>query len=331
MKKKKHIAVLLILALLITGGYYWFAKYRLKNSLAGVLEASGTIEADMVDVRAKVSGSLEKTVFEEGDEVKRGELMAQLSRPDLEAQGERDAMGVLAAEAKLNDLLSGARNQEIKQVMTSVDMAKASLEKAETDWKRLNELYEAGAVAKETVEKAYTDLVIKQKQLEAAEAQLSLVKEGNRSGQISIAEAELKRAKAVLSTSEAILEDLKVLAPISGVVLSKNFTAGEFVTAGMSIYTVADLNNLWINVYIPTDDLPRVKLGQQVECTVSGSNKVYAGTVVKIADKGEFTPKTIQTKKERTNVVFAVKVAIKNEDNDLKPGMPVDVVFAGGE
>jgi HlyD family secretion protein len=96
---------------------------------------------------------------------------------------------------------------------------------------------------------------------------------------------------------------------------------------GAVLATVANLNKLWVKVYIPTDDLPVIKLGQKVHFTVSGDNHQYTGTVINIASKGEFTPKTIQTKKERTNVVFAVKIGINNENGVLKPGMPADVVF----
>ncbi|MCR4400652.1 MAG: HlyD family efflux transporter periplasmic adaptor subunit, partial [Syntrophomonadaceae bacterium] len=90
------------------------------------------------------------------------------------------------------------------------------------------------------------------------------------------------------------------------------------------------LRDLWIKVYIPTDDLPRVRLGQAVRFSVSGGERDYAGTVVEIANRGEFTPKTIQTKKERTNVVFAVKIRVDEGHGVVKPGMPADVVFDGG-
>ena len=91
------------------------------------------------------------------------------------------------------------------------------------------------------------------------------------------------------------------------------------------------MDDLWIKVYIPTDDLPKVALGQKVTFTVSGWPEIFEGVVEEIAARGEFTPKTIQTKQERTNVVFAVKIRISSKGNVLKPGMPADVVFSGGE
>jgi len=96
---------------------------------------------------------------------------------------------------------------------------------------------------------------------------------------------------------------------------------------GAAVLTVADLKNLWIKVYIPTDDLPAIKLNQRVRFTVSGESRTFKGTVIEIASKGEFTPKSIQTKKERTNVVFGVKIRVDDRSGVLKPGMPADAVF----
>mgnify|MGYP001006658220 CR=1 FL=1 len=124
-----------------------------------------------------------------------------------------------------------------------------------------------------------------------------------------------------------MLADLKLLAPASGTIISKNYEEGEYVPAGASLATLADLNDLWIKVYIPTDDLPRIRINQQVKVSVSGSDKVYRGRVSRIASRGEYTPKTIQTRKERSNVVFAVKISLINPGSELKPGMPADVTF----
>lgn len=124
-----------------------------------------------------------------------------------------------------------------------------------------------------------------------------------------------------------MLEDLKIYSPLNGVILTKNFEEGEFVQIGAALATIADLNDLWIKVYISTDDLPKIKLGQPVTFTVSGESTIFEGIVSEISSRGEFTPKTIQTKEERTNIVFGVKIIINNGQGILKPGMPADVVF----
>ncbi|MBC7076256.1 MAG: efflux RND transporter periplasmic adaptor subunit [Syntrophomonadaceae bacterium] len=325
MNRKKALAAFLVL-LSLTAGYYLICQEHFLQKNTSI-QATGTIEATTVELTAKLSGTIENFSCKEGDKVEKGQLVADLSRSDLAAQKEQAALGVLAAEAKLNDLLAGARSQEIKEAAANADMARLNYEKAVVDLNRAEELFEKGAISQEDLEKAELNAELKKNQLAAAEAKLSLLESGNRPQQIAMAQAEVQQYKAALKASEALLEDLKIISPINGTVISKNYEEGEYVQMGTSLATVADLNNLWIKVYIPTDDLPAIKLGQKAAVTVSGSDKIFSGTVKDIAPKGEFTPKTIQTKKERTNVVFAVEIAVEDSEGTLKPGMPADVVF----
>ncbi|MEN6325332.1 MAG: efflux RND transporter periplasmic adaptor subunit [Syntrophomonas sp.] len=324
MKAKKGIAVALILALSLSA-YWVYQKYFADTN--NLLQASGTIEATSVDLTAKVNGSIKTLNIKEGDSVKSGQLVAELLRNDLAAQKERDALGVLAAEAKLDDLVSGARAQEIKEAAANVNIARSNYDKASKDLDRAEALFKGGAIAEENLEQARLNTELKKNLLAGSEAKLSLLESGSRSALITAARAELERSKAVLKTSEALVDDLQVVSPINGIVLSRNYEPGEYAAMGAALATIADLNNLWIRVYIPTDDLPQVKLGQKVEVAVSGSNQLFTGVVSEIASRGEFTPKNIQTKKERTNVVFAVKITVNNHDGILKPGMPADVSF----
>lgn len=275
-----------------------------------------------------MAGTLQSISIDSGDTVKKNQLVASVQRNDLIAQRERDALGVAKAEASLADLTSGAREQEIKDAEIGVSTALTNYEKAETDFARISELYAQEAVSQADYEK--TEVAYKQQKnlLDSAESKLSLLKSGNRPEQIRAARAELERSRAVLKASQALLEDTKIISPIDGTVLSKNIDAGEFVQAGAPVATLVDLNDMWIKVYISTDDLPGVKLGQQVTFTVNGSTREFKGVIEEIANQGEFTPKTIQTKKERTNIVFAVKIRIDDQNGTLKPGMPADVVLS---
>lgn len=325
MKAKKPVIAVLVLISLMAASYWYYHYY--KPGDAAVLEASGTIEAMSVDLNARVSGTIDQYTVKEGDTVTRNQLLVELSRNDLVAQRERDALGVAAAEANLNDLLSGARAEEIKEASSQLSISAASLEKAQLDLERAEKLLAAGAISEAEVQQIKLNRDITQQQLDASQAHLALLQEGTRPAKIQAASAELERSKAVLQASDAVLGDLKVYSPIDGLLADKNYETGEFVQIGARLGTVIDLQNLWIKVYIPTDDLPAIELGQEARISVSGSNKTFTGTVVHIASKGEFTPKTIQTKKERTHIVYAVKVAVQNQDNILKPGMPADLTF----
>lgn len=138
--------------------------------------------------------------------------------------------------------------------------------------------------------------------------------------------AQFRQAQAALSASRDRLRDMVVYAPVSGVILRKNSEAGETVPAGGAVYSLGDLENPWIKVYVKEDKLGLVKLGQRAEVrTDTFPKKVYTGTVTTISSEAEFTPKNVQTKEERVKLVFAVKVSVRNENEELKPGMPADV------
>lgn len=323
--KKKVMAALLV-ALLAAGSWRAYDWYVKGNRPSG-LQATGTIEATQVELRAKLPGTLQNISLAAGDKVKKDQLIAVLDRKDLAAQKERDALGVLKARAQLDDLTSGARAEEIEAAQIAVDTARTNYEKAQKDYDRAKTLFQSKVIPDSDMEKADTALKQSINQLAAAKNQLSLLSAGSRPDQIAAAKAAAEQGAAVLKASESLLEDTKIICPLDGTVLSKNVEQGEYIQAGASVATVADLSDMWIKVYIPTDDLPKIRLGQQVKFTVSGDSAEYTGSVEEIAGQGEFTPKTIQTKKERANIVYAVKIKVNNENGILKPGMPADVTF----
>lgn len=324
---KKRVAAMLV-ALAVGAAAWWgYARYGGEKH-GSALEATGTIEATQVELRAKLPGTLHYLLdLRAGTPVAKGQVVAVIVRNDLVAQRERDALAVLKARAQLNDLTSGAREQEIREAEIALKSAEVNYEKTAKDYERALNLYQGGAIPASELEKAETALKLAANQVEAARARLELLRAGSRPEQIEAARAELERSIAVLKASEALLEDTKIICPIDGTVLTRNFEEGEYVTAGASVATVANLNDMWIKVYIPTDDLPKIRLGQQVRFTVSGSPDTYTGVIEEIASQGEFTPKTIQTKKERANIVYAVKIRIDSAGGVLKPGMPADVII----
>lgn len=327
MNRRKAIGSVVVLILVGIVSYYYYLYYYQDNNK--LVQASGTIEATTVEVCARLNGTLENLPVNDGMQVKKGQLLAELARSDLLSQRERDALGVQVAQARYNDLVSGFRAEEIKEAASNLGLAEANLEQALVDLNRAEQLFNAGALSQEKLDAAQLNKITREKQVEVAKSRLQLLESGNRPEVVSGAAAELERSKAILKTTEAMLADLKIFSPLNGTISSKNYETGEYVPAGALLLSIVDLNHLWIKVYIPADDLPRVKLKQKVEVSVSGSPQVFTGQVTHIASQGEFTPKTIQTKKERANVVFAVKVSVKNQNGILKPGMPADVVFTG--
>ena len=146
------------------------------------------------------------------------------------------------------------------------------------------------------------------------------------------AEAAYRVARGQADYVSARINDAKLYAPVSGTVLEKNLETGEMAFPGTPILTLGDLTRPWINIYVPEKMIGLVKIGQKARISVdSYPQKFFAGIVSSIANRAEFTPRTIQTKEERVKMVFAVKITLKNPGGELKPGMPADAVIETGD
>lgn len=326
-----------ILLFLFLGGGGWFAYLhfgpglRSKTESAGLISASGTIEATEVDVCPEVGGRIVSLQVEAGEQVKAGQVIAVLDQAQLQAQVEGARAALARARAHLEDLEAGAREEEKGEAAAALEQARVSRERAARDWERVAALYEAGAVSEQERDRARTALELAEAQLKAAEQRLALVEAGARPGVIAQARQEVRQAQAALAQAEVALSRTVIRAPVSGTVLLKNFEVGEIAAPGVPVVTLADLRQMWLRLYLPEPDLGRVKLGAEVEVSVdSFPNRTFRGKITEISQQAEFTPKFVQTKKERVNLVFAVKVLVPNPEGLLKPGMPADAVIHTG-
>ncbi len=166
--------------------------------------------------------------------------------------------------------------------------------------------------------------------VQAAQAQLEALRAGATQEQIAVVEAQVKQAQAAADLLKVQADKMTLTAPTSGLVMERTVHRGEMAAAGATLMTIANLDEVTLTIYIPEDEIGKVKVGQAVEVSVdSFPGKVFEGRVNYIASEAEFTPKNVQTKKERVNMVFAVKVKIPNPEHELKPGMPADAVIKG--
>ena len=270
------------------------------------------------------------------------------ARPQEIARAEAE---VRRAEAQLADLLAGARPQEIASARATVERARADAEKARKDHERTEALLSrqliplqendaaraasemAAARRKETEEALALALAGPRKdQVDQARAavagakeNLSLVKEGARKETIDQARARRKQTGEGLALARTRLSHATVFSPLNGTVLSKNAEPGEYVAAGTPVVTIADLREVWLRGYIPETDLGKVRLGQEVVVTTdSYPGKKYEGRITFISSEAEFTPKSVQTQKERVKLVYRIKVTVSLPAMELKPGMPAD-------
>ncbi len=166
-------------------------------------------------------------------------------------------------------------------------------------------------------------------EVQVAEAKLYVLQAGPRPEQVAVAQAQVNRAEAGLVALQVSQDQHAVTAPQSGWVVQRRVSEGEMAIPGQPLLTVADLSRVNLIVYVPEPDIDTVNVGQTVNVYVDAfPREPFAGTVTYISDQAEFTPKNIQTREERINTVFAVKIRLDNEDQRLKPGMPADAILS---
>jgi membrane fusion protein YbhG len=162
-------------------------------------------------------------------------------------------------------------------------------------------------------------------EVRAARERAALVRRGPRPDAVAAGEAQVAEARAALALASKRAGEMRLDSPVDGVVLRKNLEAGETANPGVAILTLMDPRDMWLRAYVPETDVGRVKVGQAATITVDAyPGRAFAGRISEIASDAEFTPKNVQTKKERVNLVFRIKIAVDNPDGTLKPGMPAD-------
>ena len=295
---------------------------------AGAIRVSGNIEVDDARLAFKVAGLLVERAVSEGGAVEKGQVVARLDDTEQLQQVEVQRAALAAAQAALADLEAGSRPQEIESARAAVGSAAAEARRAVLEFERQRELRANRTISAREFEVAEAAVAVAQAREAETRERLKLIIEGPRAETINQARAGVEQARAALALAESRVEFTRLVSPLTGVVLSDNVEPGEFVAPGTPVVTVADTSQVWLRAFVNETDLGRIKLGQPVDVTTdSFSNKTYRGTLAFIASEAEFTPKTVQTNKERVKLVYRVKIDLENSHGELKPGMPADAVL----
>ncbi len=246
------------------------------------------------------------------------------AREDLRRTKELFAQGAVAAQQV--DAAQAAYDAAVAQERSALDavtQARAALASA-----RANEMQVA--IRKQDVEASQADLAQARAALKNATSGYTLI--AQRQQDFAAAQAQLAQAQANRRYLEVLAGHNTITSPTDGVVQSKNIEPGEVVAAGASIYTVINPQDIWLRVYIPEDQIGRVRVGQAARVTVdSFPGRTFQGRVSEISSQAEFTPGNVQTKEDRVKLVFGVKIRLDNHDNNLKPGMPADAEILVGQ
>lgn len=272
-------------------------------------DASGVFESTEVTVSAEGNGKILSLDLQEGDRLEAGQIVGcidtvQLHLSEIQLEASRRAVG--SGRLDISRQIAALESQIGKQ-------------RQELD--RFTKLEKAGASNRKQVEDIQAQIETLERQLAAQEESLNSSNR-NVSGQADALEAQIEQIRDRI-------RKCVITSPVAGTVLAKYSEAGEFAALGRALFKVADIDNIRLRAYITADQLTALKLGQQVRVFAdkgSSGRKEYAGTLIWISDKAEFTPKTIQTRDERANLVYAVKIAVEN-DGLIKLGMYGDIKF----
>jgi HlyD family secretion protein len=292
------------------------------------ITASGTIEATEVNVASKAGGEVLEIPVGEGSRVQKGELLAQVDHSTLDLQLAQARAGVSMAEAQLQLLLKGARIEDIQQAQEGLIQAEENLRLAKEDAERMKELFASGSATQKQRDDAAARYVVSQAQYNSAAQALKKIENLARPEEVQSAKAKLDQAAIAVQLLEKSVRDASITSPLDALVTQKLVETGELVAPGTTVFVLADLSRVELEVYVPEPDLSRVSLGQEVEVRIDGPPpNSFPGRVSYISSVAEFTPKNIQTREERVKLVFGVKIQIDNPQGILKPGMPADAAI----
>ncbi len=266
-------------------------------------DATGCFEATEITVSAEQSGKLLQLAVNEGDKVTAGAQVGLIDTVQLYLKARQ------IGATKL--VYASQKPETAKQIAAT----RQQLAKAQAEYRRYAALVSDGAANGKLMDDAKSQVEVLQKQLDA---QISSLNTSTKSLDAQMGTADIEKLQVADQ-----LRKCHIAAPASGTVLEKYCEAGEFAVAGKPLFKVADIDNMFLRAYITSEQLKDVKLGQKVKVLAdfgNGQKREYRGAVVWISSKSEFTPKTILTDDERANLVYAVKIAVKN-DGYIKIGM----------
>jgi len=287
------------------------------NRSESEFDASGTFEADETIVSSEMPGKILSFSVEEGMQIPKDSIVGAVDATNIDLQQQQ----VEASIHALNEKTANA-NPQIELLQNQLAVQQSQLDNLLHERTRIENLLKSDAATPKQLDDINSQIDVVKKNMAVTQQQINVKKNDIATQNRSIlSEAEpLRKRVAQLEDQQ---QRANIVNPVSGTVITKYAEAGEITSSGKALYKIADLSELNLRAYVTGIQLPTIKLGQQVKVMIDQGKKKYkeySGTIIWISDKAEFTPKTIQTKEERANLVYAIKVKVKN-DGYLKIGM----------
>jgi HlyD family secretion protein len=286
-------------------------------------DASGSFEADEVIVSSEAAGKIHALELEEGTTLLQNAVVGIIDAENIQLQKEQVEASIAALKEKTVDV-----NPQVKMLRDQISVQQSQLDNLLHEKTRVENLIKADAATGKQLDDINAQIDVVRRQMVVTRRQIDVQRTNSSTQNRSILSEQEPLEKRVKQLNEQI-SDANIINPIKGTVIAKYAEEGEMTNIGKALYKIADLSTMTLRAYITGNQFSQIKLGQQVKVLVDKGEdeyRTYPGTVTWISDKAEFTPKTIQTKEERANLVYAIKVKVKN-DGLLKIGMYGDVQF----
>jgi membrane fusion protein YbhG len=286
-------------------------------------DASGTFEADEVIVSSELAGKITSFQVEEGMTIPKDSVVGTIDATNLALQKEQVEASIEALHEKTADV-----TPQVRMLKDQINVQRSQLENLQHEKHRIENLLRADAATQKQLDDINSNIDVLTKQIDVTQQQINVQQSNIATQNRGILSESKPLTKRVAQLNDQ-LGKANITNPISGTVITKYAEAGEVTAAGKALYKIADLSTITLRAYITGGQISQVKLGQSVKVLVDNGEdkyKEFPGTVTWVSDKAEFTPKTIQTKEERANLVYAMKVKVKN-DGSMKIGMYGEVKF----
>lgn len=301
--------VLIVIVIAIAGAAALLYFYESRKPQEIVF--SGTLEARTVNVGSLVGGRVSKALIDEGMHVDTGQLLVTLETETIDRQINEQQAAIAGAKAALAKAIAGPRPEEIAK-------AAATASNDEVDRRRWERLYHYGIVAKEMADDAAT-------KAKTSADDLRILQKGTRKEDIDAARAEVEAQQRKLDTLMKQRAETNVVSTVSGVVQSFGLRPGDIVAPNQTVAEILESSQLWVRVYVPETELGLVAVGQPVRVHIDTfPNDSFAGHIASVSDQGEYTPRNVQTRAQRAEEVYGVKVLV-DPNPKLKAGMAASI------
>lgn len=352
--RKRHLwlgGIVLVVAAILVTARVWSSLWSPPPTYT--VSASGRIEGREVTLAPKdIQGRVKRLFADEGQTVTKGQVLAELDAAQLDARHASLSAAVAQLDAQISQAIldttftAKSSNASIAAAEAAVSSARARLIRAQAvlarsaaDRDRTARLFQDAIISQQEMDQAdmtwrtsEADVEAATKDLHHAEADLALARASTdtialKRQQVRVLRESRRAAVAQLAESEANLAERQIVAPIDGTILSRPVEVGDVVSPGSPVFQMVDMKRLYVKVYIPEPDIPKLKLGDPADVSVDAfPGRRFAARISKISDQAEFTPKNVETVEERLKLVFGVELTFIDPNPLLKPGMPADCV-----